>query len=140
MMFPEVMKLEYNKNYGDKNAIWKMLSPDRFKPGCTKGWQNHHRPITIFRQEKTHKLVFIDAKNINHEGKNMIDWDAGVWTSATLGVGKRYSNKTFISFLFVVEDDGTAVFKGVWRHEAHEDVEVEKRLYTDYQRTIYVNR
>lgn len=139
MMFPETFKLECNKNYGTKNEIWKMLSPDQYKDGCTKGWQNHHRPITIFRQ-KNHKLVFIEKKNINNEGKNMIDFDAGLWTSSNLGVGKRYSNKSFISFLFVVEDDDTCVFKGVWKHEAHEDVEIEKRLYTDYQRTIFVNK
>lgn len=139
MLFPETMKLEYNKNYGDKNTIWKMLSPDQYKEGCTKGWQNHHRPITIFRN-KAHKLVFIEAKNINNEGKNIIDFDKGTWTSSTLGVGKRYSNKTFITFLFVVGEDNTCTFKGVWRHEAHNDIEIETRLYTDFSRTIFVNK
>lgn len=140
MLIPETMRLEYGKNYGDKNAVWKMLSPDQFKETDlnSKGWQNHHRPITIFRQANQ-KIVFIDEKNINTEGKNVIDFDKGSWTSTDLGCNKRYSNKNFISFLFVVDANNTCTFRGVWRHEAHQDIEIEKQLYKDYQRTIYVN-
>ena len=80
MMFPETFKLECNKNYGTKNEIWKMLSPDQYKDGCTKGWQNHHRPITIFRQ-KNHKLVFIEKKNIRKHHQRPYDSDSLLLTT-----------------------------------------------------------
>lgn len=139
MQYMSRLKLEYGKNYGSKNDIWKMLAPDKFKPDCTRGWQNHHRPITIFRQNN-HKLVFIDESNINKDGKNQIDFEKGTWVSTKLGVNKKYSNKDFYSFLFVVDKDGNGTYRGVWHHEPHNDIEIETLWSRDFERTVFINR